>query len=98
MWGMGYNYYGSSNGRSDQFKKHLLKLRWGLKILLLVLPYPSFKEDGSVWGMGYNPTAAVMEEMTLQATPVKIFDKGIKNIVLVDTLVYKEDGSVWGWV
>ena len=33
----------------------------------------------------------------IQKTPVKIFDKGIKNIVAgFHTLVHKEDGSVWG--
>ena len=38
-----------------------------------------------------------MEEMT-RNNPVKIFDKGIKNIVAGynHTLVHKEDGSVWG--
>ena len=48
-----------------------------------------------VW---FNTTVSlVMEELRPKQTPVKIFDKGIKNIILViTTLVHKEDGRVWG--
>ena len=54
------------------------------------------KEDGSVWGMGYNYYGQLGNGRTdiIQKTPVKIFDKGIKNIVArgYHTMVLKNEG------
>ena len=53
------------------------------------------KDDGSLWGMGYNGYGQLGDGSTTNhKTPVKIFDKGIKNVAAggYHTMILKTNG------
>ena len=57
------------------------------------------KEDGSLWGMGYNGTYQLgLDNADWPNTPQKIVDSGVTLIAAgyYHSLFLKEDGSLWG--